>query len=717
MGVAMIYLSNYRKVFLGTLLTSSLLGGCDGSSSGLSSLRDAIDDGGTNGGTTVQADISPEVLDSAASFLGAATGKEIPLTVDSVVFINSALGLNDVSDDPRNLFGDLWMLVRDAYGVPVLDDQRCVQPIASETITLPDGTTTDTVPMVIDTLEDEPVCAVEEGYEQYTIELEIGRLNMVRTMTQNPTVFARALEEAIKNINASESIKLDPAGRLILVSSDPVTGAPVESTIDSPRENLALYHALLKEGRIAGYGPEKHEGGQTIAPQWLEIREDLDLGELAYLRDGTPGRDHGVDLYEGYADLSEAVHNRQLDYATQRLSYIQYYDDGSACHYRDDTGYAWEQVFGLEEYYGANISGFMTHADDARRTIVFMHDVVQDMPEAPLQTLPTSDGRFDLMHAAAAFLGGASNKTVPLTIDGLVFINTVLDLNEGVDFTNKGEVFGDLWALVRDENGVPVLDGNGCPQPISVNGGTVPMVLDPDSGECVIVEGYEDDVVELELGRLNVVRVALTNPRVLDRALYDVMNSINASVGLKLDLSGRLAYGIDDGTGNVTYQTVDSPLAGLAMYWALMRWGKLEGTVEIMQDGTWTPVDLAIKPELEQQLTDEGLLFLMTGTTACQGNAADCGAKRLTSGYVDYSAFNHSTETIYSGANVNFVERQPGDLSCAYGDRTADVWQRILGSDGYTGSNIDAFVKQAEDTRNVIQFIHTVIQDPLPEAI
>ncbi|SFN52278.1 hypothetical protein [Marinobacter pelagius] len=710
MGVAMMYLHNYRKAFFGTLLTSAFLAGCDGSSSNFGSLPDVID----NGGTIPQADISPAVLDSAASFLGAATGKEIPLSVDSVIFINSALGLNDVPNDPQNLFGDLWMIVRDAYGAPVLDTQGCVQPIASETITLPDGTTTDTVPMVIDTLEEEPVCAVEEGYEQYTIELEIGRLNMVRTMTQNPTVFARALEEAIKNINASESIKLDPAGRLILVSSDPVTGLPVENTIDSPRENLALYNALLKEGRIAGFGPEKHEGGQTIAPQWLEIREDLDLGDLAYLRDGTPGRDHGVDLHDGYADLSQAVHDRQLDYATQTLSYIQYYDDGSACHYRDETGYAWEQVFGLEDYNGVNINGFMTHADDARRTIVFMHDVIQDMPEAPLQTLPTADGRFDLMHAAASFLGGASNKSVPLTIDGLVFINTVLGLNEGVDFTNKGEVFGDLWELERDVNGVPVLDENGCPQPISVNGGFVPMVLDPDSGECEIVEGFEDEVIELELGRLNVVRVALTNPRVLDRALYDVVeNSINNSVGLQLDLSGRLAYGVEDAeAGTVTYKTVDSPLAGLAMYWALMRWGSLEGDVEIMVDGSWVTHTLVIDDAsfTDVTLAEAGLEFL-------KADSSSSGVGHLPSGYVDYSTFTHTTETIYSGAEVDFVERQPDDLSCAYGDRTEDVWERVLGSDQYSGVNIEAFVKQAEDTRNVIQFIHTVIQDPLPEAI
>jgi len=686
------------------IASMALLSGCflDGSSSSSSSNTTP---------STEQPAISEKVLDSAASFLGAATGKEIPLTIDSVVFVNSALGLNDVPTDPKNLYGDLWMVVRDEYGVPVLDGNGCIQPISSETITWPDGSEHDTVPMVVEEFDDTELdfaCTVVEGYETYTIELEIGRLNMIRTVTQNPAVFARALAEAVDNINASTAIKTDPAGRLVLVTE--VDGELVEKTIDSPRENLALYYALLKEGRIAGYGPESREGGQVVPPEWKEIRDDLELGDLSYLRDGTPGRTGGVSLHEGYADLSNMTHNRMTDYVTQFVSYVQYIDSGSTCLYEDQVANAWSRIFDLEDYYGENIAGFTTHADDARRTIVFTHDVIQDMPETPLETLPPNS--FDLMHAAAAFLGGASNKSVPLTIDGLVFLNTVLGLNEGVEFTYKGEVFGDLWQLERDENGVPVLDANGCPQPISVNGGFVPMELD-ETGECIIVAGFEDDVIELELGRLNVARVALSNPRVLDRTLNDVMNSINASVGLKLDLSGRLAYGVDDGTGNLShYQTVDSPLAGLALYWALMRWGKLEGTIEVMDEGTWVTKQIAIELP-DQVLADEGLLFLKHGTAACQGNAAECGAKRLVSGYVDYSNFSHTTESIYSGVDVSYVERQPDNLSCAYIDKTDDLWIRVLDSDNYTGSNIEAFVKQAEDTRNVIQFIHTVIQDPV----
>ncbi|MCK7548345.1 hypothetical protein ACFQGA_12250 [Marinobacter koreensis] len=238
------YLRTKNELLTAVMMSAVVLGGCSNGSSSSDSSTDSLSE---------QPAIDPKVLDSAASFLGAATGKEIPLTIDNVVFVNSALGLNDVSRDPQNLFGDLWMIKRDEYGVPVLDAQGCIQPIASETITWPDGSTHNTVPMILETVDNPDLgleCSVVEGYEQYTVELEIGRLNMIRTSVQNPRVFAQALEEAIKNINAAEAVTTDPAGRLVLINT--VNGEVVESTIDSPRENLALYNALLKEGRIAG---------------------------------------------------------------------------------------------------------------------------------------------------------------------------------------------------------------------------------------------------------------------------------------------------------------------------------------------------------------------------------------------------------------------------------------------------------------------------------
>lgn len=658
--------------------------------------------------------LSSETLTAAGTFLGAATGKESPVSVDTVVFINTALGINELESDPQNLYGDLWVLLRDDYGAPLLDSQGCVQPVASEPVEWPDTVLRDTVPMTLEEYQDgEVTCTVLPGYEEYTVELEIGRLNMVRNMANNPDALARGLEEAINTINSAQSVDTDAAGRLVLTIDD--GGVLVEQTIDAPRENLALYHALMTRGRIAGYGPEKHEGGETIPPQWVEIRKDLDLGDLAFLRDGRGS----VRRINGYADLSALQYSRQARFEDQLLSFVQYID-GATCPYWDLKDFAWSQVFLQQAYTGTNMDAFAQLVDDTRRVIVFVHDVIQDAPSVALDTLPTpAGGRMDLMHAAAAFLGGASNKSVPLTVDGLVFINTVLGLND-VEYSYNGEIYGDLWELVRTDNGEPVLDGNMCPQPVAsapviwpdlVERDTVPMQLD-ENGDCEIVPGYEDAVVELELGRLNGVRVSLTNPKVYDRALFDVVNTINASEGLKLEASGRLAYGVME-DGDLVYKTIDSPRAGIAMYLALMRWGKLEGQVEIMEDGVWVTENIAISLD-DAVLDAEGLGYLKHGTPACQGDPGQCGFKRLPSGYVDYTGFAHRSEDVYSGVDVNFVERQPDDLSCAYGDRTEDVWTRVLASDPYDGVNIDAFVKQAEDTRTVVQFVHTKIQDPVP---
>lgn len=659
--------------------------------------------------------LSEAILSSAASFLGAAAGKEQPLSVDSIVFINTAMGINDIDRDPQDLYGDLWVLLRNENGEPILDTAGCVQPVASEPVTWPDSVVHSTVPMVLEEFQDgEFKCSVVEGYEAYTIELEIGRMNMVRNMINNPDNFGRALKEAIDNINAAVSVDTDPAGRLVLTQDD--NGTLVEATIDSPRENLALYYALMKYGRIAGYGPTSHEGGVTVPPQWLELRSDLDLGALSYLRDGVPGRDTGVGLINGYADLRTMTHNRRLDYQSALIGYIQYID-GASCPYWDMKDLAFERVFASEPYEGTNIAAFTAHADDTRRLIVFMHDVIQDLPDEGVAAMPTPAGnRVDLMKAAATFLGAASNKSVPLTVDGLVFINTVLGLNEA-EFNNKGELYGDLWQLLRNEDGEPLLDGNSCPQPVAsqtivwpdgIERDTVPMVLD-EQGECTVVEGYEDYVVELELGRLNGVRVALTNPKVLHRHLYDVVNSLNAAVEVKLDVAGRLTYGLLE-DGELNYYTVDSPRAGLALYWALMKWGKLEGTIDLMVEGSWTPT--AISLTLDDAILDaEGLGYLKHGSATCQSNPQNCGSRRLPSGFVDYRDFSHSTQNVFGGVMVNYVERQDDPL-CPYTSKTDDVWQRVLGSDPYSGTNIGAFVKLAEDTRNTIHFIHTVIQEP-----
>ena len=676
----------------GILAASLSLSGCGGNSPKTTALP-------------AETPLSTVQLKAAASFLGAATGKESALSVDNIVFINSALGINQVQQDSKDLYGDLWVLLRNSYGAPILDANGCVQPIASEPVLWPDNITRNTVPMQLSLFQDgQYKCEVVPGYEQYTIDLEIGRLNMVRTMATNPDVFARSLQEVINDINAADAITTDAAGRIVMITY--VGGVAEEATIDSPRDNLAMYMAIMKQGRIAGYGPETTSGGSTVPPQWMEIRPDLPMGSLSFLRDGIAGRPGGVTLINGYADLSRAYYVRKFVYGATKVDYIQY-TDNTSCHYTDMQDYAWSRIFYQSPFSSYNMDGFLREADDARRVVVFTHDVIQDLPDTGVPTLPAPAGSRigNPEQAAAAFLGAASNKGVPLNVDGLVFVNTVLGLNN-VSFDYKGEIYGDLWELTRDSNGEPILDSNGCPQPISSQGGTVPMEKD-DTGECIVVPGYENDVIEVELGRLNGARVALTNPRILDQALNDVMNTINSSIGLKLEVSGRLVYTNADGIDS----TIDSPRANLALYWALMKWGKLDGDIEVRQDGSWVTKHVSITLD-DSVLDAQGLGFLKHGSAACQANAADCGAKQLPSGYLDYSGFSHNSSTVYNGVNVNYVERQT-DPSCGYVDKTDSIMSRILGNDTTDYTNIAAAVQQAEDTRKIIQFIHTVIQDPV----
>lgn len=841
-------MKNYLLWVLVLVLSGTLLTGC-GSSGGsdgataTEAVTDTITDPVTNPGTDPATDpgtdpgadpgtdpvtdptptvaaLDPVVLDSAASFLAAATGKENPITSDEVIFINTMLEINALDRTPSCLYGDLWVLLRDKYGIPILDDVGCTQPIASEPVAilvldgegnpipvldengapvLDEGdnpvyevTYSDYVPMFVEEYKNgEAKCSIVAGYENYTQELDLGRLNMVRSSANNPNTLNRAFEEAMKNINAADSVTLDLSGRLVLHSTveviDPDTGllklVAKEATIDAPRENLALYRAMLKEGRLAGYGVAKiGEEGETIPAPWLELRPDLGLGALTYLREGTPGRDYGVDLIENYADLSPAIHDRSKDYHNKIVAFVQYNPpavvvpadiNATDCRYYDSFADAWERILDAEEAKASNLAGFTRHADDARRVITFMHEIIQGLPETgnepglppvpgyepPMENPPANDPR--MLDFAAAMLGGAANKTVPVNVDAVVFINTVLDINE-LGITDKGELFGDLWVLDRDENGVPSLNPIGCEQPIATellmvpdqsltpyplldenelpipvfdvngnptldaNGDPVYVLIespyvplfeevykDGAASKCGIIPGYEEYAQEFAMGRLNCVRNAADDPHVLEKHLVEAMNELNTAEVLKRDLGGRLVYSVpyvdEFGEKQLRDKTIDSPLQNLAIYRALMLWGSLSGTVNIKQEGKYVDVPIEFADTVD--LDTNGLGFLRGG-----GNP-NAGIARLANGYADYSGYHHNSQHDTEEIAVDYVQwhdPQEAGYSCEYTDESGFSWDRILGADDYDGTGIGAFAKHGDDARKVITFTHNIIQD-MPE--
>ncbi|WP_319480906.1 hypothetical protein [uncultured Draconibacterium sp.] len=154
---------------------------------------------------------------------------------------NNHIKGNDESGTTRGGdYGDLYVLLRDDNGVPVMttvdvdmdgiieDDEHFVQPIDAIT-----GTTIE-----LDQYGEVPESA-------NPIEVDFGRLNIVRSPQ---SVLDQAFEEAMKVIEAGDDFTLDFCGRLSIWNYDLVVtdSLVLTKTIDSPRENMAMYQYLMK---------------------------------------------------------------------------------------------------------------------------------------------------------------------------------------------------------------------------------------------------------------------------------------------------------------------------------------------------------------------------------------------------------------------------------------------------------------------------------------
>jgi hypothetical protein len=172
-------------------------------------------------------------------------------------------------------YGDLYILLRDVSGVPILTPGDlgectatyptagtgcCQQPLAAEPFLgclYPDGTVGDpgdtnyeeciVIPV------DPDYCTVESSYVTLTQEPEFNRLNEMRSPD---AVFESQLQDVTFNLATAGCISLDPAGRLVASTKVGVNdNGTVEteddfplvetSTIDSPLGNLAIYRELM----------------------------------------------------------------------------------------------------------------------------------------------------------------------------------------------------------------------------------------------------------------------------------------------------------------------------------------------------------------------------------------------------------------------------------------------------------------------------------------
>ena len=294
--------------------------------------------------------------------------------------------------------------------------------------------------------------------------------------------------------------------------------------------------------------------------------------------------------------------------------------------------------------------------------------------------------------------------------------------------SKKGDDFGDLWVVLRDANGVPILfkdtdaDGTydageecttgttGCfPQPyyIDANNNIVLIPLD--------IEGHPVDAsltVEVEFGRLNIGRAPT---KVLDHSLGTALDSIlQTGAVLSLDASGRIVITVDG-----VSKAIDSPLENIALYVAFLTDGaNLTGDVKAKFDtavaalsslysSTYGEMDLAASllaagADKTGELTVDMVAYL--------NNIYNIAAMTPTD-YVDYSTFDYDRSSLYN-VTITYNELNPDGSTIPV---TGTIIDLVFGGVNVTDtSGIDSFTQAADDALKVIEFVHEVIHDLQP---
>lgn len=253
----------------------------------------------------------------------------------------------------------------------------------------------------------------------------------------------------------------------------------------------------------------------------------------------------------------------------------------------------------------------------------------------------------------------------------------------------KGDLYGDLWVILRDENGEPILDANGYVQPVLADGTVAQLTED---GE--LPAEYEDLVVEVELGRTSVAR---SPDQVLDHALDEALTKLSTATSVTLDEAGRLVI---DGVA------IDSPLENLALYNFIMTGGTVTG----LPAGFDVTSLLAGATDKTAALSIDEVIYLHNVLGI---NEIDLATGSID--YYDFSSYDYDRTATYDGTTVTYLADPDGDGT--YETVTESVMEAVFDGAAWTDSTAggaDDFVQSADDARAVIEFLHNV---PVPTVI
>ncbi len=322
----------------------------------------------------------------------------------------------------------------------------------------------------------------------------------------------------------------------------------------------------------------------------------------------------------------------------------------------------------------------------------------------------------------------------------------------------KGELFGDMYVLLRDldptdgdgGNGEPVIDANGNPILVGTDGEPIfyvadPLSEDPDNPDWILDPDRDSFVQEVELERANVARAP---DKVMEKALDAALLKIETADSVGTDAAGRITY-----TVNGIEATIDSPVENLALYKYLMTrdaegtdaggWSDdlIDSWPQALQDlvvgddpdnpGTtespaWDPASLlGAAFAKEGEVTLDGMLYENSVLGVNAVSQTGSGVE------IDYFEFNNGTSESYDyvrsdryeGVMVEYYMNIDDDPDLEYG--TGDIYDLVFSkqdwSDNYivlqadgetleeedaTGSGANDFAQAADDARAVIFFMH-----------
>ncbi len=272
-----------------------------------------------------------------------------------------------------------------------------------------------------------------------------------------------------------------------------------------------------------------------------------------------------------------------------------------------------------------------------------------------------------------------------------------------------------MYVIVRDANGVPILDAAGYVQVYykDASGKLVCCVLRDAEGNLLptLADGTAVLPLEVELGRLSVGR---SPSRVLSAQLEEAIKSINTATAITLDAAGRIVLTTADGI-----KTIDLPLENLALYVELINTGTIAGldasklaTLGIVADGTVSATELKIASSFFAAASDKTIPVTIDSIVYMNTILGIDGT--LPNDYVNYSSFTYDRQVVYQNLTVTILVTTDGGTTWV--TKTVNVYDTIFASKDLDATNVAAFTAAADDARTVINYIHEYSVPVLPAA-